>query len=523
MRSQKRECFCEVTERGGHMTISKLKYERIMLLITVLCEITAYLLALLFRYVILNPLYSNPDRIYSFYRVFSGVVVAARVVLFYHYIRNQEETPVWKQSSVEIGATAVKQHFILLIILTVFLYFTRWSAQVSRTVMGFLILFGIILDTVSRIMYKNYYNRNYINLEKKKPVILIACEEETDYLTNALNTYGYSNKEKEVVLECNVVGHYTPQELRKVTIEDNPFMYVSARAAKELSPAQKELIRNQKCTVLWEVEQDNTAVLPGRMSDAGNHTVLCDSQLSHTCEVLGVNYTVTTISEAVNKVMSSIEKLKGQYICFSNVHTTVMAHDDEKYRNVLNQASYVFPDGKPVAKRISEYGYPEVERVAGPDFMDQMFFLTANTDIKHYFYGSTEETIDKLKKQLEQRYPGIKIAGMVSPPFRKMTREEDDEAVKAINDSNASLIWIGLGAPKQEKWMAAHQNKVNGVMLGVGAGFEFHARTVKRAPVLIQKLGLEWFYRLLQNPRRLFMRYFVTNSKFIWYTRRPAE
>ena len=493
-----------------------------MLLITVLCEITAYLLALLFRYVILTSFYSNIDRFYSFYRVFSGVVVAARVVLFYHYIRNQEEMPVWKQSAVEIVATAVKQHFILLIILTVFLYFTRWSAQVSRTVMGFLILFGIILDTVSRIMFKNYYNRNYSSLEKKKPVILIACEDETDYLTNALNTYGYSNKEKEVVLECNVVGHYTPQELRKVTIEDNPFMYVSARAAKELSPAQKELICNQKCTVLWEVEQDNTAVLPGRMSDAGNHTVLCDSQFSHTCNVLGVNYTATTISEAVNKVIASVGKLKGKYICFSNVHTTIMAHDDESYRHVLNQAAYVFPDGKPVAKRIATTGYPEVERVAGPDFMDQMFFATANTDIKHYFYGSTEETIEKLKAQLEQNYPGIKIAGMVSPPFRALTPEEDEAAVQAINESGASLIWIGLGAPKQEKWMAAHKDKVNGVMLGVGAGFDFHAGTIKRAPVLIQRLGLEWLYRLIQNPGRLFKRYFVTNLKFLWLSRKPA-
>lgn len=505
------------------MNISKLKYERTMLLITVLCEISAYLLALLFRYVILTSFYSNTDRFYSFYRVFSGVVVAARVILFYHYIRNQEETPVWKQEVVEIAATAVKQHVILLIILTVFLYFTRWSAQVSRTVMGFLILFGIILDTVSRITYKNYCNRNYSSLEKKNPVILIACEEETNYLTNALNTYGYSNKGKEVTLECNVVQHLTPKELSLNSVEDNSYLYVSARAAKELSPAQKELIRNQKCTVLWEVEQDNTAVLPGRMSDAGNHTVLCDSQLSHTCEVLGVNYTVTTISEAVNKVMASIEKLKGQYICFSNVHTTVMAHDDEKYRNILNQAAYVFPDGNPVAKRIATAGYPEVERVAGPDFMDQMFFATSNTDIKHYFYGSTEETIEKLKVQLEQNYPGIKIAGMVSPPFRALTPEEDEAAVQAINESGASLIWIGLGAPKQEKWMAAHKDKVNGVMLGVGAGFDFHAGTAKRAPVLIQKLGLEWLYRLLQNPGRLFKRYFVTNTKFLWLTKKPSE
>ena len=505
------------------MAISKRKYEQTLLVITILSEITAYLLALLFRYVILNPLYPNPERIYSFYRLFSGVVIAARVFLFYRYIRYQEDKPLWKQTNIEIAATAVKQHFILLILLTVFLYFARWSSQVSRTVMGFLILFGIILDTVSRIMYKNYYNRNFSGMEKKKPLILIACEDETDYLTHALNSYDYVNKEKEVVVECYVNRHYTPQELDQLSVEEDAYLYISSKAASVLTDDQRELIKKQKCVVLRELAQEGAAILPGRIADAGNHAVLRDSQLNHTCNVLGVNYTVTTISEAVSNIMSSLRKLSGQYICFSNVHTTVMAHDDESYRDVLNHAAYAFPDGNPVAKQIAKSGYPEVERVAGPDFMERMFFATANTEIKHYFYGSTEETIANLRIQLEQRYPGIQIAGMVSPPFRPLTPEEDEAAIKAINESGASLIWIGLGAPKQEKWMAAHQDKVNGVMLGVGAGFDFHAGTIKRAPLLIQKLGLEWLYRLFQNPKRLFKRYLVTNTKFLWLTRKQGE
>ena len=511
------------------MAISKRKYEQILLVITVLSEIIAYLLALLFRYVILKSFYPHQTGIFSFYRLFIGVLLAARVLLFYRHIRKEEEKPVWKQANIEIAATAVKQHFILLIVLTVFLYFARWSGQVSRTVMGFLILFGIILDTLSRIMYRNYYNRNYRGLEKKKPLVLIACEDETDYLTHALNTYDYVNKEREVAVECYVSRHYTPQELKQLSamngaeafsVEEDAYLYISAKAASALTEDQKELIKKQKCIVLWELEQDDVPVLPGRIANAGNHAVLRDTQLAHTCSVLGVNYTVTTISEAVSDVLSSVHELAGQYICFSNVHTTVMAHDDESYRDVLNHAAYAFPDGNPIAKQIAKSGYPEVERVAGPDFMDRMFFATANTDIKHYFYGSTEETIANLKIDLEQRYPGIQIAGMVSPPFRTLTPEEDEAAVKAINDSGASLIWIGLGAPKQEKWMAAHQNKVNGVMLGVGAGFDFHAGTIKRAPLLIQKLGLEWLYRLLQNPKRLFKRYLVTNTKFLWLTRK---
>ena len=502
------------------MMINKRKYEQTLLVITILCEFTAYFLALLFRYGILKSFYPHQNGILPFYRLFTGVVLAARVLLFYRYMRNQEEKPVWKQPNIEIAATAVKQHFLLLILLTIFLYFARWSAQVSRTVMGLLILFGIILDTASRIAYKNYYNRNYSSLENKKPIILVACEDEAAYLTHSLNTYDYINKEKEVSLECTVVRHYTPQELDRISVKEDEYLYISARAANALTAEQKAFIKNQKCVVLWELSENDTPVLPGRIVDAGNHSVLRDSQLSHTCNVLGVNYTVTTISEAVNRIMSSVNKLAGQYICFSNVHTTVMAHDDASYRDILNHAAYAFPDGNPIAKQIAKSGYPEVERVAGPDFMDRMFFATANTDIKHYFYGSTEETIANLKTNLEQRYPGIQIVGMVSPPFRALTPEEDEAAIKAINESGASLIWIGLGAPKQEKWMAAHQNKINGVMLGVGAGFDFHAGTIKRAPLLIQKLGLEWLYRLFQNPKRLFKRYLVTNTKFLWMTRK---
>jgi exopolysaccharide biosynthesis WecB/TagA/CpsF family protein len=181
------------------------------------------------------------------------------------------------------------------------------------------------------------------------------------------------------------------------------------------------------------------------------------------------------------------------------------------------------PDGSPVARRLVASGYLDADRVAGPDFMDRMFQITSSKDITHYFYGSTEQTINKLRTELERKYPGIKIAGMYSPPFRELSEEEDREVVKTINDSGASLIWVGLGAPKQEKWMAAHKGKVNGVMFGVGAGFDFHAGTARRAPLLIQKLGLEWLYRLLSDPGRLFKRYFVTTTKFLWLTRKPAE
>jgi exopolysaccharide biosynthesis WecB/TagA/CpsF family protein len=240
--------------------------------------------------------------------------------------------------------------------------------------------------------------------------------------------------------------------------------------------------------------------------------------MSRKCSVLGVNFTSAAKEESVRYIIEHCRELKGEYICFSNVHTTVMAYDDKQYKNVLNTAAFIMPDGKPIAKEMLKNGFIEAERVAGPDFMDEMFRVTAGTDITHYFYGSAEETISKLREALNTNYPGIKIAGMVSPPFRALSEGEDKEAIQAINDSKADLIWIGLGAPKQENWMYNHKGKVNGLMLGVGAGFDFHAGTIKRAPVAIQKIGLEWLYRLLQDPKRLFKRYFVTNTKFIWLT-----
>jgi exopolysaccharide biosynthesis WecB/TagA/CpsF family protein len=194
-----------------------------------------------------------------------------------------------------------------------------------------------------------------------------------------------------------------------------------------------------------------------------------------------------------------------------------MGRDNEEYRQVLNDAAFVFPDGAPIARLQQKKGFIGAERVAGPDFMEHMFKDTMDGSVSHYFYGSSPETIAALEKNLKERYPGLVIKGLYSPPFKPLSKEEDEADVQRINEAGADIIWIGLGAPKQEKWMRAHAGRVNGVMMGVGAGFDFHGGTIKRAPVFIQKVGLEWLYRLFQDPRRLIGRYFVTNIKFIWY------
>lgn len=234
------------------------------------------------------------------------------------------------------------------------------------------------------------------------------------------------------------------------------------------------------------------------------------------CEILKTKINVTNMAETLQYLTENLEDLRGKYICVSNVHTTVMSYENDAYRNIQNSAAMVLPDGKPLSVVSRLWGFKEAQKVSGPDLMSEMFKLSEEKGYTHYFYGSTEETLDKLKEALMVRYPKLKIAGMYSPPFRLLTKEEDEEIIRKINDASPDFIWVGLGAPKQEQWMDAHRDRLSGVMLGVGAGFDFHAGTVKRAPIWMQKCGLEWLHRLTQDPKRLFKRYVITNTKFLW-------
>lgn len=234
-----------------------------------------------------------------------------------------------------------------------------------------------------------------------------------------------------------------------------------------------------------------------------------------TSRILGVNVAVTNMQDTVDLIITHIEELKGKFICLTNVHTTVMAEKDEEYRKIQNTAFLALPDGSPLALVQRLRGFKEAEQVAGPDLMQVLCKATENTNISHFFYGSSQKTVDALEKNLKRKYPELKIAGMESPPFRPLTEEEDEDAVRRINESGADIVWIGLGAPKQEKWMYEHRDRINALMLGVGAGFDFHAGTVKRAPGWMRRHYLEWLYRLIQDPRRLWKRYVRTNGKFL--------
>lgn len=235
------------------------------------------------------------------------------------------------------------------------------------------------------------------------------------------------------------------------------------------------------------------------------------------CHILNVNIAAVNMGWLIEYTKKNIEQLKGKYMTVANVHTTVMAYQNEQYRQVQNGAVLAIPDGGPLSALGRKRGFGEMQRTTGPDYMKAVFEISAEKGYCHFFYGATEETLKKLKNNLELSYPGLQVAGMYSPPFRRLTEQEDAQAVEIINKARPDFVWVGLGAPKQENWMADHQGKIDGFMVGVGAGFDYFAGNIKRAPRWMQKANLEWLYRLCQDPKRLFRRYLITNTQFIWY------
>ena len=207
-----------------------------------------------------------------------------------------------------------------------------------------------------------------------------------------------------------------------------------------------------------------------------------------TCNILGVNIAAINMEWLVDYLNKNIKNLAGDYICVANVHTTVTSYEEPDYCAVQNGAIMAIPDGGPLSTLGRKRGHQNMARTTGPSLMEEIFKISAEKGYRHYFYGSTEETLEKLFQKLKENYPGLEIAGMYSPPFRSMTDEEDKAIVKVINDTKPDFVWIGLGAPKQERWMAAHQGRINGLMIGIGPDL-----------IILQKTFLE----LLSGCRRV--------------------
>jgi N-acetylglucosaminyldiphosphoundecaprenol N-acetyl-beta-D-mannosaminyltransferase len=206
---------------------------------------------------------------------------------------------------------------------------------------------------------------------------------------------------------------------------------------------------------------------------------------------------------------------ESRYVCICNVHSVVTTTTDVEFKIAVNNADLATPDGAPIAWALRWLGHPKQQRINGPDLMMRYLAEAERLGQSVFFYGSTDTTLTKLRSALALQFPGLHVSGSYSPPFRQLTLEEDEGAVNMINDSGANVVFVGLGCPKQEKWMADHRGRVNAVMIGVGAAFDYHAGVVKRAPLWWQRNGLEWLYRLGSEPRRLFRRYMVTNTLFV--------
>lgn len=232
--------------------------------------------------------------------------------------------------------------------------------------------------------------------------------------------------------------------------------------------------------------------------------------------ILGVHVCAVSYEDTVTMILAWARLRESRYVCLGTVNQVMEAYDSAEFREVMNQADLVTPDGMPLVWGLRLLGQRRASRVYGPDLMPLVLHQAEREGIPVGFYGVTQQVLDRLTAIVRARYPKLQIAYAFSPPFRPMTLEEDAEVVSAINVSGARILFIGLGNPKQEKWMAAHRGRVQAVMVGVGAAFDFLAGSKKQAPRWMMPLGLEWLFRLCTEPRRLWKRYSKHNPRFLW-------
>lgn len=220
--------------------------------------------------------------------------------------------------------------------------------------------------------------------------------------------------------------------------------------------------------------------------------------------------------EVKNQLLQWAIRHESRYVAICNVHSVVTASKNFIFQQVVNEADMATPDGAPVAWMLRRLGFSGQPRINGPDLMWLLIAQAEHLAIPLYFYGSTGDTLQMLRGVLQRSFPDAVIAGMESPPFRALTSDEDTAVVSRINASRAGIVFVGLGCPKQELWMSEHRGRINAVMIGVGAAFDYHAGSIRRAPLWMQNIGLEWLHRLFSEPRRLWKRYLVTNTLFVY-------
>jgi N-acetylglucosaminyldiphosphoundecaprenol N-acetyl-beta-D-mannosaminyltransferase len=225
---------------------------------------------------------------------------------------------------------------------------------------------------------------------------------------------------------------------------------------------------------------------------------------------------VLNIPDAVRRILGAVEQRQRGYICVTGVHGIMESRTDASLRAILNNAFLCTPDGMPTVWMGKLSGHRDMSRVYGPDLMLAVMEATRDKPVRHFFYGGQEGVANDLKVKLEQRFPGVRITGTFCPPFRPLTDEEVRDLQDQVRKAEADIVWVGLSTPKQERFMAQYLPQLDtSVMVGVGAAFDFHSGRVKQAPVWIQRNGLEWLYRVMQEPKRLWRRYFSIVPRFM--------
>lgn len=255
----------------------------------------------------------------------------------------------------------------------------------------------------------------------------------------------------------------------------------------------------------------------GRLPPLASKTLMQRSELADRVivPVLGSPIDAMTWSEAVARLRAWASRRESRYVCICNAHSVVTAQHDRGFAAAIAHADMATSDGAPVAWMMRRLGHPAQRRVSGPDLMWQYCQSATDASDGIFLYGAAPATLDLLENTLRANFPKLTISGKRSPPFRLLTPAEEQSDIDLINASGAGIVWVSLGCPKQELWMARHVGRIQAVMVGVGAAFDFHAGKASRAPPWMQKAGLEWLHRLASEPRRLWRRYLVTNTLFI--------
>jgi N-acetylglucosaminyldiphosphoundecaprenol N-acetyl-beta-D-mannosaminyltransferase len=242
-------------------------------------------------------------------------------------------------------------------------------------------------------------------------------------------------------------------------------------------------------------------------------------------DVLGVGVSAIDMDQAVAEITRWVDEREQHYVCVTGVHGVMESQRDPELLAIHNASGLTTPDGMPLVWAGHWAGVAGMDRVYGPDLMLALCGLAAERGWSSYFYGAAQGVPERLAERLVARFPGLRVAGTMSPPFRDLTPEEDAAVVRRINATAPDLVWVGLSTPKQERWMAAHVGQLTApVLLGVGAAFDIHAGLLPQAPRWMQRAGLEWLYRLLREPRRLWRRYLRNNPRFLLaiVRRRPS-